>query len=193
MRPTLVYAGSITALRGLYEMLELIRDLKPFYPDILLRLAGPISIAAQKEEARKRIAAYGIGENILLTGRLSHEEIHQQIALSDIGLALLHPEPNYLESLPTKLFEYMMMGKPVIVSDFPLWQRIVAGAECGYTLNPLDRSALSQAVHKLLASPALGAEMGRRGRQAVLQQYNWQSQSALLVGFYQALLAGTAS
>ena len=189
-RPTLIYAGSIRAIRGLYGMLELVLRLKSSYPDILLRLVGPVAPAAEETKVRALIASEGVGENVDLQGRVSHPEVHQQIAQSDIGLVLLHPDPNYLNSLPTKMFEYMMLGKPVVVSNFPLWQEIVQGAGCGLVVDPLDPEAISEAVAQLLENRSLCREMGRRGREAVLREYNWDVEGKKLVAFYQELAPG---
>lgn len=186
-RPTLVYAGTITELRGLYAMLDLVRRLKQRYGDILLRLIGPINIAPEAEKAQRLIADYDISDNVELTGRVSLEEVYRQIGASDIGLALLRPEPNYLNSFPTKLFEYMIMGKPVIVSNFPLWQKIVADAACGIAVDPLDFETILQATIQLIESEDQRAQMGKLGREAALDQYSWDSQGRQIVQFYQRL------
>ena len=187
-RPSLVYAGSIRAIRGLYDMLELACHLKTSYPNILLRLVGPIASPAEESKVRDLVRSYEVGDNVDLLGRVSYLEVHRQIARSDIGLVLLHPDPNYLDSLPTKLFEYMMMGKPVVVSDFPLWRQIVQDAECGFLVDPLNQEAVVQAVVQLLENSTLRQEMGARGRAAVIRKYNWDSQGRKLVEFYQELL-----
>lgn len=187
-RPALVYAGSITALRGLYQMLELVRRLRGSHPEILLRLVGPLGSAAEEQQAQELVARHGLAANVEFTGLVSHQQVHHFILDADIGLALLHPDPNYVDSLPTKMFEYMMMGRPVVVSRFPLWQRIVEEARCGYTLDPLDPDAVEQAVRRLLGDPLLRQQLGRNGRAAVLERYNWDAEGQRLVAFYRDLL-----
>jgi glycosyltransferase involved in cell wall biosynthesis len=86
------------------------------------------------------------------------------------------------------MFEYMMMGRPVVVSSFPLWQGIVAQADCGYAVDPLDPEAAAGAVHRLLADPAERERLGSRGRQAVLRTYNWEAEGRRLVELYRSLL-----
>ena len=186
--PVLIYCGSITALRGLYQMLGLIHQLKSTQPDLLLRLVGPFGSNVEQKQAWELIAHYGIEENVEILGLISHLEVHYQILDADIGLVLLHPDPNYINSLPTKMFEYMIMGKPVVVSDFPLWRKIVQDAECGFLVDPLNQGAVVQAVVQLLENSTLRQEMGARGRAAVIRKYNWDSQGRKLVEFYQELL-----
>jgi glycosyltransferase involved in cell wall biosynthesis len=190
--PLLVYTGSITVLRGLFEMLALVRDLKPEQPGIRLDLVGPVGSPQEERQARALVRQYGIDENVNFTGVVSHAEVHRRILAADVGLALLHPDPNYMRSLPTKMFEYMMMGKAVVVSDFPLWQQILDDTECGIAVDPLSPTAPLEAVKRLLGDAAERNRMGTRGRQAVLAKYNWDCQGPALVGFYKSLLAAGA-
>ncbi len=187
-RPTLVYAGSITALRGLYEMIELVRRLRPAFPDLLLRLVGPVGSPAEKARAEELATRHDLAGHIEFTGLVSHLEVHRHILDADVGLALLHPDPNYRDSLPTKMFEYMMMGRPVVVSNFPMWAQIVAEAGCGFAPDPLDLDAVEQHLRQLLGNAELRREMGRRGRAAVLKKYSWEKEGERLVEFYRALL-----
>ena len=191
--PLLVYTGSITALRGLFEMLALVRDLKPDQPGIRLDLVGPIGSRQEERDARDLVRRYGIDENVSFTGLVSHAEVHRRILAADVGLALLHPDSNYMRSLPTKMFEYMMMGKAVVVSDFPLWKQILDDAQCGIAVDPLSPTAALDAVKRLLGDPAERNQMGTRGRQVVLAKYNWDCQGPALVELYKSLLAARAS
>jgi len=188
-RPVLVYTGSITALRGLHEMLALVGRLKASYPELLLRLVGPVGSQVEERQARTLIAELGIAGHVEWTGLVSHQEVHRLILEADVGLALLHPDPNYVSSLPTKMFEYMMMGRPVVVSDFPLWREIVAAAQCGFAVDPLELEAVEGAVRRLLDNPSQRRQMGERGRKAVMDEYNWETQGRRLVTFYRGLLA----
>jgi glycosyltransferase involved in cell wall biosynthesis len=190
-RPVLVYTGSLTALRGLFEMLALARDLKSEQPDLLLDLVGPIGSAREERRALELVRDYGIEENVRFVGLVSHAEVHRHILDADVGLALLHPDPNYLRSLPTKMFEYMMMGKAVVVSNFPLWVKILDEARCGIAIDPLSPTQALAATKRLLDDPDAREQMGRRGREMVLAKYNWERQSADLIDFYRSLLAGS--
>ena len=87
------------------------------------------------------------------------------------------------------MFEYMMMGIPVIVSNFPLWSEIVAASKCGYALDPLDLDAIEAAVRGLLDEPERAVAMGQRGRAAVMERYNWEGEARNMAQFYRQLLS----
>ncbi len=85
----------------------------------------------------------------------------------------------------TKLFEYMNWGIPIICTDYSLWKKIIVDElKCGICVNPYDEDAISKAIKYLLDNPELAKQMGRNGRKAVLNTYNWETQAKKLVTLY---------
>ncbi len=120
-------------------------------------------------------------------GYAEEDSVLRLLGASRIGLAVLHPEPNYLKGHPTKLFEYMAAGIPVVASDFPLWRGIVEGAGCGLLVDPLDVRSMASAIERLLRHPEEADAMGKRGREAVEKRYNWSIEEGKLLDFYHRL------
>jgi len=79
-------------------------------------------------------------------------------------------------TIPNKIFDYMAMGKPVLASPAKPLAQIVHDTGCGVVFERNDAHAIATAIETLLADPAAAEAMGRRGRQAVETEYNWQSQ-----------------
>src|SRR5262245_15549455 len=127
-KPRLVYCGVVARIRGALEMLEVTAQLLERHPEIELHVIGPFFPASFETEVRERVASLGLSGHVTFHGRLPLDVALERVSLCDIGLALLHPDPNYVDSLPTKMFEYMSLSLPVVVSDFPLWKRIVDDA-----------------------------------------------------------------
>ena len=187
-RPTLVYIGGITEARGVWELVESMRLLKPKYDNILLTLVGPIDPASLEEKIREFLEQFSLQQNVHLAGKVKHEEVYTIMPKCHIGMDILHPTPNYIASLPTKVFEYMGTGLPVIASSFPLWNEIVEGNNCGLTVNPLNLSEIAKAVEYLIEHPDEARKMGENGRKAVVVKYNWETESKKLVDIYENLL-----
>lgn len=189
-RPTLVYVGGISEARGVLELIQSAKLLKPRYENILLTLVGQIYLASLEEKVHELLEQFDLQDNICLAGQVKHDEIYDILLRCHIGMAVLHPTPNYIESLPTKLFEYMAVGLPVIASDFPVWKGIVEGNNCGLTVNPLDPAEIARAVEYLLEHPEETSKMGGNGRKAVVEIYNWEAESKKLIAVYHDLLKG---
>ena len=100
------------------------------------------------------------------------------------GLAVFPPDPFYERTEPTKFFEYMERGMPIVVSDFPVWRHLVEDEGVGIAVSPQDPQALAGAVTWLRDHPDVAADMGRVGRKAVVQRYNWNSQGYKLLDCY---------
>jgi len=121
-------------------------------------------------------------------GILSKQEVEAEYLNSNLGLAVLHPDTNYLNSLPIKIFEYMMFGLPVICSDFELWREIVDDKQCGICIDPCDVDELVAAILKLKNNALLAKKMSENGKVAVAVEYNWRSEFKKLEGLYKELL-----
>jgi glycosyltransferase involved in cell wall biosynthesis len=182
LQQILVYVGGISATRGIFELIESVRLLKN--KNIVLKLVGPIQPVRLEVRIRKALEEFGLQKNISLVGSVKHDKIYSILRRCNVGLAILHPEPNYIESLPTKLFEYMAAGLPVIASNFPLWKEIVEGNNCGLTVNPLDPKEIARAIEFLMEHPDKARKMGENGRKAVLEKYNWENESEKLISLY---------
>lgn len=76
-----------------------------------------------------------------------------------------------------KIFESMEQALPVLLSDVPLHRHIVEKYKCGLCVEPKDASAIASAIQYLIENKEEAYEMGQRGREAVLKEYNWQKQA----------------
>lgn len=182
-RQAVAYTGGINAQRAIREMVTAMSLLPPSL-NASLELAGnetPEEIDPQEIYAHSgwaRVRHHG-----LLDQPSTFRLLHQVRA----GLVVYHPEPNHLESLPQKIFEYMGAGLPVIASDFPLWRKLLGKIGCAILVDPLDPQAIARAIEHLLSHPAEAEEMGLRGQLAVLEQFNWDSEAEKLVDLYVSL------
>ena len=184
---SVVYAGLISRERGIVEIiraLELLAERRP----IRLTLAGRFT----NESLRDEVSRLPGWQHVDYLGVLDPLQVPEILERSRAGLVTLHPEPQYLESLPIKLFEYMSAAIPVVVSDFPLWRQIVETASCGLLVDPLNGQQIAQALEYLAGHEDVSEAMGSRGRTAVEKQYSWNSEARKLVDLYANLAGRTA-
>jgi len=173
-----VYVGGIAKIRGIEEVVQALA----YTDDIRLNLAGKFSEASVEAEVKNDAAWSKVNE----LGFLNREQVGTVLAKSKVGLVTLHPAMNYIDGLPVKMFEYMAAGIPAIASDFPLWREIVEGNECGVCVDPLDPKAIGEAIQYLIDHPEQSEQMGKNGRKAAEEKYNWTIEERKLLRLYKA-------
>jgi len=185
--PKAGYLGGVNKERGSLIMVEAMGHLKQAGICADFDCVGPIS-AEHKQFLLGKAEEFGLTK-VDFPGYLEPRMGWARIAECQVGLAILEPIPNYVESYPTKMFEYMGLGIPVIVSAFPLSREVVDRYQCGLAVDPLDPKAVAEAMAFIFENPAEAGRMGRRGQEAALSQYNWKSEEAKLLGFYEKVLS----
>jgi glycosyltransferase involved in cell wall biosynthesis len=178
-----VYAGIIAEIRGTSQIIRAMHHISSDRKAKLI-LCGRFSPRDYEWEIKK-LKGYEKVENY---GWVEPHAVPELLSIADVGLVCLPPLPNYISSLPIKIFEYMAAGIPVIASDFPLWREIIDGAGCGLLVDPLDPKAISEAIIYIFEHPKEAEEMGKRGGKAIEEQYNWQNEEKKLLHLYERLL-----
>jgi glycosyltransferase involved in cell wall biosynthesis len=177
-----VYIGGIAAIRGAVEMVEAIGAVAA-HLGARLALAGPVSHAALAAEL-ERHEGWG---RVDFHGWQSRAEVAVHLHRARAGILVIHPTENYLESYPVKLFEYMAVGLPVIVSDFPLWRAMIGDVGCAIFVDPLDAKEITAAMTWILEHPDEAERMGAKGPAAARDRFNWNVEAAKLLAFYRTL------
>jgi len=180
---SVVYLGGISEERGIREVLAAM-DLLPSDMRVKLELAGWFPVQRLQDE----LTGGPYWKHVRWHGELDRKGIAALLNRVRVGLVILHPEKNFVVSHPVKLFEYMAVGIPVIASDFPLWRHIIDDAGCGVLVDPLDVPGIARAIERLIANPVEAEEMGKRGREAIVDRFNWANEEQKLLSFYASLL-----
>jgi glycosyltransferase involved in cell wall biosynthesis len=179
---TIIYAGGLARIRGIREIAESIGHINDRF-HVKLKLLGKFN----DRDFETQIRSLAEFDKIELS-YVPYTEVFSHLSSAHVGLAMFHPVPNHIDSMPNKLFEYMSAGLPIIASDFPLWKQIVEGNKCGITVDPMNPKAIAEAIEYLLERPELMNEMGENGRKAVLEKYSWQKESEKLIKIYSDIL-----
>ena len=173
------YLGGLSQIRGIRHLV----DAMVINADIRLNLAGPWS----PQEFRSELKVSEGWKNVIDLGTVSRKEVGQIMARSIAGLVTFLPEPNHINAQPNKMFEYMSAGLPVIGSDFPLWKEIIEGNKCGLCVDPSSPQAIADAIKYIAENPDEGIQMGKNGRKAVIEKYNWKNEALKLMSLYENL------
>ena len=176
-RLRLLYVGTLEPMRYILESIDATRDID----GCVYEVAG---WGRLEEDVRKR----SDGSKVRFLGVLRHHDMLMRMASSDVVLCLLDPSnQNYVGNSPTKIYEAMAVGVPVLTTGGTTSGDLVAREKCGLVIDWSEESYRS-AIEKL-REPGLRREMGRAGRAAVEREYNWDNMKRrLLDGYRDALL-----
>ncbi|MGE0824677.1 MAG: glycosyltransferase family 4 protein [Candidatus Binatia bacterium] len=181
--PAVAYVGGIAPERGIYEMVDAIHRV-PATLRPRLKLGGTFNPVTVRDQV-VRLPGWTRVEEL---GWIDRPQVCDVLGKVQAGLILLRPEPRFQVSYPVKMFEYMAAGIPVIASNFPLWRQIIEDARCGLLVDPLEPSTLADAITYIMTHPQEAEAMGRRGKEAVVQRYNWAREEQKLLALYEDLM-----
>jgi len=124
-------------------------------------------------------------DNMILVGAKPHDEIPKYLALSDILIAPFNDE--YFRGKgfwwnPVKLFEYMSSGKPIVSYDYEEVRKIVRDA--GLLAKPGDLEDFIRKLESLIEDEKLRKEMGKKGREIAVKEYDWRARAKQTVEVY---------
>ena len=186
----LLYTGTLAESRGLRTMVELATQIRGASREETLDLVGVCHHHDQRTWAEERIQGERLGgvlERVGWDTYVPPTAMPPHYRRADVGLALCEPHPNYMHSLPTKFYEYLHYGLPLICSDFPLWRRFVETHECGAVVPPGDPEAVLTVLDDWQAHPDQYRQCVANAR-AAAPQYRWETMGHRLVDRYQSLL-----
>lgn len=131
--PRAVYVGDVRGSRGLYTMLDAI-DRAPGWR---LDIVGPLAPSDTARVERWQRTS-GAAARVVLHGRMPPEQAWALAAGAWCGFALLDRTPAFLDAVPSKLYEYLTVGIPVLVTPLPRMVAIVDESGAGAVVASAD-------------------------------------------------------
>ncbi|GAA0375672.1 glycosyl transferase [Acrocarpospora corrugata] len=174
-----VYLGWLSEARGVREAVEVARLLRPHRVAVeLIGYADP--------QSRPLLA--GAVEDGLLEWRdfMPNDEALKRLDGALAGLSLLHDEPNYRHSMPTKIVEYMAHGIPVITTPSPRAVELVERYQSGMVVPWQDPQAVAKAVLSLRDNTDERRGAGARGYAAARANHHWPNSARRFVAQLEA-------
>ena len=182
-RLVLLYVGT----HGMAHALHVVLEAALQFRDDPRKLFVFVGEGARKEQLRRRAAELHL-DNVQFIDQQPKTRIPLFYAACDIGLVTLRNTPLFQDVLPSKIFEYLGMQRPVILSVDGEARRLVQDAGSGVFVPPEDAGALADAIRSLAEQPALLESMGRSGRRFVETHYRRETLAKEYLELLQALL-----
>jgi glycosyltransferase involved in cell wall biosynthesis len=185
--PIVLYLGGMERNRGAGLMLDAFARVLAEMPAARLRLVGHCAPPGLEDEMRAEAARRGIGQAVEFIGRVPFAQIGEHLAAARVGWVTWGAAAKNRKNIPTKLFEYMAYGLPVVGSDLPSTRPFVP-PEVGLLAGADDAAGHAAALLRLLSEPGRAEAMGAAGRRRVADAWNWAAMEPRLLALYEAVL-----
>jgi glycosyltransferase involved in cell wall biosynthesis len=168
----LVYVGTLAKARRLEILLTAFKKVKEEMSNVKLFLVGD---GDGKEDLLSMSRELKLLDSVIFTGYVTSESVPSYIAASDIAVSHVPDTPYYSLSSPTKTFEYMAMGKPIVASKILPHTQIISNEVNGILVDYDDPHQYAQTIIHLLTNERKAREIGVQARKDVLIKYNWET------------------
>jgi glycosyltransferase involved in cell wall biosynthesis len=147
----LLYSGTISELNGVFDAIAFATSLRTVWPEVHLTIIGYCQQPEVLQRLQAAVAATA-GAVTLLGGAtpVPHAQIVEAIGRSQVGLLPYQPHPSSWRCIPTKLFEYLALGLPVVIPNNALWRTLVIKYQAGIVADFNDASAAAEVRSQLL-------------------------------------------
>jgi glycosyltransferase involved in cell wall biosynthesis len=174
----LVITSADVALKGLVHLLEALAKLRTERP-VRLTVVGSAKPGGPAESALDRLA---LRDAVRFTGPVPEAEL-----VSLLQRATVVAIPSLYEGFSLPAVEAMACATPLVTTDAGALPEVV-GTDAGLRVRAGDVSELTAALQRVLDSPALGEQLGRAGRQRVLDSYTWRATAQRTAEWYAEVL-----
>lgn len=173
------YVGGFGPHRGLDVAIRSMKALSDKIPNARLILVGGTDPTLRK--LAKKLNLEGKVEFI---GWRDFDKVATYINLSSVCLVPHIKSQHTDAAVPHKLFQYMLMKKPVVASDCHSLKRIIKETKSGLVFRSGDSTDLARKIFELYKNPD---SFGENGYKAVMNKYNWEEEGKKLLKLYKGL------
>ena len=176
----ILYLGGFSPHRGLETAIEAMPIILEQIPNARLLLVGE---GATRAELQRLVCDAELGDRVTFAGFQPFKTLPTYIYLSSVCLIPHISTPHIETTMPNKIFQFMILQKPVVVSNTGPMMRIVNDAECGLVFKERDPQSLAETIIQL-ADDNLRQRLGENAKRAVEDRYNWKETVRTLLDLY---------
>jgi len=179
-----LYVGGFDHHRGLESAVEAVPAIIQQIPNFKLILVGK---GINLGELQERAKALNISDHVAFEGWQSPTLLPSYIKASDICL-IPHLKTEHTDhTIPHKLFQYMLLKRPVLATNCNPIERIIRETQSGEIYASNDSKSFTEKIITLYNDPELRDKMGINGNRAVQENYNWEMTAKNLISLYKEI------
>lgn len=182
----ITYTGNVGPHRGVDTVVKGMQYLKDI-KDCKLVVAGSMNDAV-RNYLIGLCTELGIEKNVRLLGYQPFSKFFSFMKNASINVIPHNSNPHTDHTIPHKLFQCMMVGRPVIVSSCKPLKRVVESVEAGKVFQAGNAEGFASKVRELYNNRILTEKLAKNGLGATLEgKYNWDTDARTLVNYYQSI------
>ena len=170
----LIYFGSLSFVRNPKFILEVFYFVSAKLKKCKLFLVGNIDHFRDKLDLMRICEEMKISENVLFIPRLSRNNLQNHLQYCDLSISAIPPEGFYRISSPTKVYESLGNGIPVVGNKEIYEQEKVILNSNGGVVTDYDPKSFAEAIIMLLKNKNLREKMAKSGKDYVIKNYNYR-------------------
>lgn len=184
---TVVFIGSNYEGNGTLLFLEIAARFKARNSQLRFLMTDRWSDSSIRARSLAFIRIHGL-TNVTITPNLPPHRIMEHLNRATIGIAPALRQTKHMNALPTKLFEYMAAGLPIVSSDLPNEAQLARETGAILLCRPEEPEAFVDAIEKLLQDRDYAHDCGQKGQSAFRDRFCWESQAEIIEKFYRDIL-----
>jgi glycosyltransferase involved in cell wall biosynthesis len=170
--PCVLYLGTLNKVRRLDFLVRAFGKVRESVPTAQLYLVGRGEDPEDEAFLKQEVVRLNLESCVTFVGQLPQPEALQYVAEADVCASPFYPTQILRSTSPTKLVEYMALGKAVVANDHPEQKRLIEESGGGLCV-AYDEQAFADAIVTLLENPETAQLMGERGRRYAIEHRSY--------------------
>jgi glycosyltransferase involved in cell wall biosynthesis len=189
---SILYLGTLNRVRRLDTLVEALAIVRQTNANARLIIVGDGPTPADRDYLQQVVQRCGLSDAVEFTGALPMADAHAYVARAAVCVSPFYPTPVLQSTSPTKIVEYMALGRPVVANSHPEQSRIIAESAAGLCVE-WSAAEFARAIGELLDDPVAAEAMAARGRDYVGAHRTYAVIAPLVAREYARLVPHTAS
>jgi glycosyltransferase involved in cell wall biosynthesis len=178
------YFGSLSLVRNIKFVIKTFAKVRDRLSNCKLILMGNTNNKWEKQKLKLLCNEMNIYDHVIFTGRIERQKLMDWLSYCDLSLCAIPPKSYYRISSPTKLYESLANGTPVVANKGIYEQEKVILESGGGFLVDYDPNSFCNAIIEIIKDKNMKKEMGEKGRAYVIKNYTYQGIANKITSYF---------
>ncbi len=181
-----LYIGDLGSRRGIYELIEAADLLEDQIPELKVVMVGDSS---ERPSYEQLVDQKNLQDFVDFEGFQPHDLLFSYIKAANVGTSPLWRNIHHDTTFANKVFQYMSLGLPQVVSDCPAQENVVEECNAGLIHTSKVPQDLADKIYDLYANPEKAETLGLSARKSMEEIWDWKYKKQALVNLYRGFQA----